>query len=179
MSRPRINAREARTIGWGATVAMAALVFTFGVLPVARRWSAREDAITMARERVARLEGMLATAAPPHTPGAMSAPLLLRGRTSDLAGSALQATLQELARTSRVSITRLEVLPDSADPATGVRASLSATTDVYGLADLLSRLQGHAPVLAAVELSVSMNPVLRGNLLQLSLGVQAPWVPMP
>ena len=179
MSRPPINAREKRTIAWGATVAVTALFIAFGVLPVARRWSAREDAIAAARERVARLEGVLATAQAGPAPGALGVPLLLRGRTPDLAGSALQAALQDLARTSRVSITRLEVVPDSTDAAAGVRASLSATTDVYGLADLLSRLQGHTPLLAAEELSVSMNPVLRGNLLQLTLGVQAPWVPVP
>ncbi|MBL8959866.1 MAG: hypothetical protein JNJ98_08445 [Gemmatimonadetes bacterium] len=178
MSRPPISARERRTIAWGATVAVTALLIAFWVLPVVRRWRAREDAIATARERLARLEGVLA-ASPAGPPGAGPPPLLLRGRTPDLAGSALQAALQDLARTSRVSITRLEVLPDSAGQAPAVRASLSATTDVYGLADLLSRLQGHTPVLAAETFTVSMNPVLRGHLLQLTLGVQAPWVPSP
>ncbi len=171
--------RERRTIAWGVTVAVTALFIAFGVLPVMRRWSAREDAIAAARERVARLEGVLATTQADPAPGAAGAPLLLRGRTADLAGSALQAALQDLARTSRVSITRLEVQPDSVGAASVVRASLSATTDVYGVADLLSRLQGHTPVLAAVELHLAMNPVLRGNLLQLTLGVHAPWVNVP
>jgi Type II secretion system (T2SS), protein M subtype b len=178
MSRPPSNARERRTIAWGAAVAFTALVLAYGVLPVARRWSAREDAIATARDRVARLEGLLAAGTSPAAPTGNA--LLIRGRTADLAGSALQAELQDLARASRVSITQLEVQADTTDPAAaGVRASLSATTDVYGLADLLARVQGHHPVLSAVELTATMNPVLRGNLLQVSLGVHAPWLAVP
>jgi type II secretory pathway component PulM len=169
------NARERRTIAWGAAIAAAALFLAFVVMPVARRWSAREDAIAAARDRVARLQGLLATGvAPlPSTPARV-----IRGRTSDLAGSALQSTLQQLARTSRVSVDRLDVQADTTDPAaTGVRAALSATTDIYGVADLLSRVQGHTPVLVTEELTLTMNPVLRGNLIAVTLGIRAPWVP--
>lgn len=181
MSRPRISARERRTVTWGAIVAAVALVVAYGVLPVARRWSAREEAIAVARDRVARLEGLVAAGPAASTiPEAAGSALLVRGRTPDLAGAALQSALQELARTSRVSVSRLEVQADSAEASSpGVRASLSATTDIYGLADVLARLNGHRPVLAATELTITMNPVLRGNLLQFTLGVRAPWLVVP
>ena len=162
-------------------MAAIALVVAYGVLPVARRWSAREDAIVVARDRLARLEGLLAAGPGAVTiPAATGSPLLVSGRTTDLAGAALQSALQELARTSRVSVSRLEVQTDSSDAASpAVRASLSATTDIYGLADVLARLNGHRPVLAATELAITMNPVLRGNLLQFTLGVRAPWLVTP
>lgn len=165
---------------WGAIVAAVALVVAYGVLPVARRWSAREDAIAVARDRVARLEGLVAAGPATALPETAGSALLVRGRTPDLAGAALQSALQELARTSRVSVSRLEVQADSTEASSpGVRASLSATTDIYGLADVLARLNGHRPVLAATELAITMNPVLRGNLLQFTLGVRAPWLVVP
>ena len=181
MSRLRISARERRTVTWGAIVAAIALVVAYGVLPVARRWSAREDAIVVARDRLARLEGLLAAGPGAVTiPAATGSPLLVRGRTPDLAGAALQSALQELARTSRVSVSRLEVQTDSSDAASpAVRASLSATTDIYGLAGVLPRLNAPRPALAAPGLAITMNPVLRGNLLQFTLGVRAPWLVTP
>lgn len=170
------SAREQSTIRWGATVVVVALALAYGVLPLVRRWREREDAIASARDQVARLQGLLLAGPVVGNPGTPA--LVIRGRTSDLAGSTLQTLVQELARSSRVSVNRLEVRPDSGDAGT-LRATLSATTDIYGLADLLARLQGHVPVLGAEELSVVPNPVLRGSLLQLTVAVRAPWVEAP
>ncbi len=161
---------------WGATVAVVALAIAYVVLPVVRRWREREEAIASARDQVARLQGVLS--AGPASAGDAPPSLVIRGRTSDLAGSTLQTLVQELARASRVSVNRLEVRPDSGE-AGALRATLSATTDIYGLADLLARLQGHVPVLSAEEVSVVPNPVLRGSLLQLTVAVRAPWVEAP
>jgi hypothetical protein len=77
-------------------------------------------------------------------------------------------------------VSRLEVLPtppDSArEAATALSASLTATTDIYGLADLLARLHRSQALMAVEELSVAPNPVLRGNLLQIAMTLRAPWL---
>lgn len=173
-------------MGVGATVAAAALFAAFVVAPTTRRWSDREAAIGAARDRVARLAGLARDQDNLVTASVDAAPpdrlRGLHGRTAALAASELQALLQEQARLSRVSVERLEVTnaPDSASRAgPRVSASLSATTDIYGVADLLTRLQSSPVLLAIEELQVSSTPVLRGNLLQVSLTVRTPLVVEP
>lgn len=182
MSVLRPNAREQRTIQAGATVMGVALLVAFVIVPFARRWSDREGAIAVARDRVARLVAL--TAQEPRLRAAAAVAgegtiRVLRGRTVALIGSDLQSLLQDYARVSRVSVTRLEV-EGSADstvaPETGLSASVSATTDVYGLADLLARIQSGPALLTVDELSVTEHPVVRGNLLQLALSVRAPFL---
>ena len=185
MSVLRPSAREQRTIQLGATVVGVALLVAFVLVPFARRWSDREGVIAVARDRVARLlaltaqEPQLRTAAAASDEGTIRA---LRGRTVALVGSDLQSLLQDYARVSRVSVTRLEV-GNAADstvaPERGLSASVSATTDVYGLADLLVRLQSGPALLVVDALAVTVNPVLRGNLLQLSLTARAPFLLEP
>lgn len=186
MSVLRPDARERRTVVIGATVAAVALFLAFAVVPTVRRWSDREAAIGAARDRVARLAGLARDqdklVAASLVPAAGDRHRGLRGRTAALAASELQALLQELARVSRVSVERLEVsdVPDT--PATSgprVSASLAATTDIYGVADLLARLQSSPVLLAVEELQVSANPVLRGNLLQVAVTVRAPLIVEP
>lgn len=182
MSVRHPDARERRTVAIGATVAAVALFIAFAVVPAVRRWSDREVAIGTARDRVARLAS-LASAQDKLVAASLVMPAddrlrALRGRTGALAGSELQALLQEQARLSRVSVERLEV-SEVADTASRVAASLSATTDVYGVADLLGRLHASPVLLAVEELQVSSNPVLRGNLLQVALTVRAPFVREP
>lgn len=181
----RIEPRERRTITIAASILVAALAFAYLVLPVARRWSDRESAISAARDRVARLQGLIEqrdqlVRVADERAGDASAPVrVIRGRTTSLAASTLQEALQEYARLSRVSITRLDVasLPDSvANAERGLPATVSAVTDIYGLADLLTRVQRGALLLNIEELSVAPNPVLRGNLLQLVLTVRAPFI---
>jgi hypothetical protein len=182
MSVRHPDARERRTVGVGATVAAVALFVAFAVVPAARRWSDREEAIGAARDRVARLarlareqDKLVAASQVALADDRLRA---LRARTGALAGSELQALLQEQARMSRVSVERLEV-SDAADTASRVAASLSATTDVYGVADLLMRLHASPVLLSVEDLQVSSNPVLRGNLLQVAITVRAPFVREP
>lgn len=184
MSVLRPNAREQRTIQLGATVAGVALLVAFAIVPFARRWSDREGAISVARDRVARLLALTAQEPQLRAAAASSEGTIrtLRGRTVALVGSDLQSLLQDYARVSRVSVTRLEVgsaADSTVAPERGLSASLSATTDVYGLADLLARLQAGPALLVVDELAVTMNPVLRGNLLQLSLTARAPFLLEP
>lgn len=168
---------------WGTGIALVSLAAAYIVAPVARRWSAREDAIAAAHDAVARLQGLVAAtptlraaSVAPGDPG----PRVLRGRTTALVGSALQALLQDLARASRTSVTRLEVASDSGSASErGVVAALTATTDIYGVADFLSRVHGSDIVLAIDDLQVTTNPVLRGDLLQMTVSVRAPFLLEP
>lgn len=185
MSGRALLPSERRTITWGALVLAAGVAWAVLIAPTGRRWRDREAAIEAARDRVARLRGLEASGpAILAAAQAAAAPTagVLQGRTVPLVASELQSLLQELARTARVSVNRLDVRPpeDSAAGTEGtLEASVAATTDIYGLADLLTRLQAHPAALRVASLQVEPNPVLRGQLLQLSLGVQAPWVVTP
>jgi hypothetical protein len=188
MSARRPDARERRTIAVSLAILGLAALAAFVVVPGARRWRDREVAIGAARERVARLQRLsaqgaeLAAVADAGAREGTGMLHVLRGRTSALAASDLQGLLQDVARMSRVSVSRLEV-SGAADPTQAgqerIVATMSATTDIYGLADLLGRLQGGSVLLAVEEVSVSPNPVLRGNLLQLALTVHAPFIVEP
>lgn len=184
-----LKPREKRTVALALGALLAAAMLGLVVMPAAQRWKARESAIDAARERVARLVGLresqdniIATASARL---ATDAPLqVIRGRTSALAASSLQAALREYARLSRVSITRLDVAQERDSTSTsmsarGIPATISAVTDIYGLADFLSRIQQGVVLLEVQELSVAPNPVLRGNLLQISIVVRAPFILEP
>jgi hypothetical protein len=183
----RLEPRERRTIAVALGVLALALVASGWVAPAIRRWNEREAAIAVTRDRVARLRELVrrqpelvaeADRREQRSPGTVR---LLRGRTVALASSELQQLLHAYARESRVSVNRLAVAdPDSSrSGATGIAATVSAVTDVYGLADLLGRLQGGAVLLSVDELSIAPNPVLRGNLLQVAVTVRAPFVLEP
>lgn len=179
-----VSPREWRTISAALVVAGGALLLAFGVLPVGRRWTAREAQIDAARDRVARLRTLVrdadriaAEANAGESRAASLSVRLLRGRTPALAASTLQSMLQDVAARSRVSITRLEVA--SAVEGAGVRvipASLSAVTDIFGLAELLTGLQHSRMLLDVREVSVTSSSALRGDLLQVAVVVHAPFL---
>lgn len=181
------DARERRTIALGGAVLAIAAFVVVVVLPTVARWRDREAMIDALRRQRAQLvaftaqRAALERAAASRARQAEGLPVrLVRGRTPALAASAVQALLQEYASASRVSVTRLDVAstPDSgATPA--IPALVSAVSDVYGLADFLSRLEHGGRWLEVTELSVSPNPSLRGELLQLSVAVRAPFVVEP
>jgi len=102
---------------------------------------------------------------------------LLRARSPALAASALQALVREHARASGVSVTRMDVAGTVDAVATpAVPATISAIGDIYGIARFLGLLQ-HGPRLLSVrELTIATNPVMRGELLQVSVTVHAPFV---
>jgi hypothetical protein len=164
---------------------VVALVIAYGVIPVARRWGAREAQISAVRDRVGRLQTLihdadrLAGEAGRRESEAAAFPVrVVRGRTPALAASSLQGMLQDIATRSQVSITRLDVAstPDSAAGPTMLPASLSAVADIYGLAELLTGLQYGPALLDVREVSVSTTSGLRGDLLQVALTVRAPFL---
>lgn len=173
----------------GGAVLVAALLLVHGVLPAAGRWSAREAAIAAERSRVERLRSLgthrerIVAEARAAAAAADSLPVrLLQGRTPALAASALQALLQEYAAASRVSVSRLDVAgaPDSTGSAgVAIPASISAVSDIYGLADFLTRIEHGHHLLTVAELSVTRSAALAGELLQLSMVVRAPVLVTP
>jgi hypothetical protein len=151
---------------------------------------ARESLIAAKRDELSRLRG-LQTATPmlreavalrearaaefPQRP--VSAP------TAALAAGVLQGVLQRYADESQLSVSELNVAgePDTtAVPLAALPATLIALGDVYGVADLLDRVQHGNTLLEVREMTVQVNPARKadggGELLQLTLVVRAPFV---
>jgi len=187
VSSRRLEARERRTVAIGVIVSVVALLMAFGVLPLVRRISAREDTIAASEARLARLRS-LTTREREVTQAARerSAQLdgigtrLLSGRTTALAASSLQALLQDYARAAQMTVSRLDVA-GAPDTSTTGDASIPATIaligDVYGLADLMTLIQNGPRLLEVRELTVTSNSALRGDLLQVTVAVRGPFVP--
>lgn len=179
-----IEPRERRTIAIGATVVAVTAVFVLGVLPFGRRWSARESMIAATRAQLARVESIAGRESElADATRALDAKLdagavrVVRAGSLALAASAIQSMVRDYGRGSVVSVTRLDAAgAPLAIGGTGVAlpATISAQGDVYGIADFLRRLQ-HGPWLVELtDLTIAPNPVLRGNLLQVSIGLRAP-----
>ncbi len=184
-----LEPRERRTIAAGAGVIAVAAMVVLGILPAARRWSEREQLISATRERLARLESIagresgLVDAARAWDARLDEAGVrVVRARTVALAASGLQSLVRDYASSSVVSVTRLDAagLPVVREgTAMALPATISAQGDIYGVADFLRRLQ-HGPwLLEITDLSIAPNPVLRGNILQVSIGLLAPVVLEP
>ncbi|MEP7380764.1 MAG: GspMb/PilO family protein [Gemmatimonadota bacterium] len=183
------DARERRTIALGGAVLGMALLLATVVVPALGRWRDREAMIDALRRERGQLISLgshaeaLQAVARARSAAVESLPVrLIHGRTAALAASSLQSVLQAYASASRVSVTRLDVA-SAADATTdgppSIPATLSAVSDVYGLADFLSRVEHGSRLLEVTELSVSANSALRGELLQISLVVRAPFVLTP
>jgi hypothetical protein len=176
---------ERRTITGAVIVSAAALLIVYAGLPLVRRWTDRESRIAAAEARIVRLravagsEGSLRTALEARREAIASWPQrLLAARTPALAASALQTLIQEYADRSRVTVSRLDVAgsPDSASrSAAAIPATVSALGDIYGMTELLSLLQ-HGPRLLDVrEMSLAPNSALKGEPLQLTVTLRAPY----
>jgi hypothetical protein len=152
----------------GAMASTVALLAAWVVLPFVGRWQDREAAIEAKQTQLAQLRALVE--AESATRQSLSARLdartalrerLLTGATPALAASELQALLQQYADESRVTLTRVDLVAESgaadADneglPAVPVR--LSAHSDIYGLAGLLSRFQYGEKLLVIDELTVN------------------------
>jgi hypothetical protein len=186
VSSPRLKARERRTLALGVTVSALALVFAYGVLPFVRRWQDREALIAAESERVAELRGLVANEQALRTALAERAAVLdgepqrlLAGRTPALAAAALQSLLQGFADQSRLTVSRLDVVGAPEATAQGlpaIPATVSALGDVYGMTEMLQLIR-NAPVrLQLDDFTVRPNPALRGELLQMTLILRAPYV---
>lgn len=184
--RPHPDARERRTIAVAIRVSAVALALAYVVIPFVQRSLARASEIELRRAQVGRMGAVVSRQ--PELERAVQArgaaldaygTRVLRGPSPALIGAELQRLLQDEARASGVSVSRLDVTgiaDSSGGPTLSMAATLSAAGDVYGLARLLRAL-ADGPVLTEVrELSIQSTSGLRGDVLQLSLGVRAPFV---
>ncbi len=180
----RLSRRERRTVVAGAVISVASLTLVFGLLPLERRWSLREDRIAAAADRLARLRYLVAHENDLRREVGMREGVsssegarILVGRTPAIAASALQSAIREYAARSSVTVNRLDVAGEP-DTATSVLpmlpASISAVGDIYGITEFLSLLQRGSPVIEIRDLTIVSNSALREGLLQISLTLRAP-----
>lgn len=184
-----LSARERRTLTWGAAAAACVIVLWLAI-PAVRQWSDREALISARRGELARLRGLkaaestLRTAVDARAARAAEFPQRpVSAATAALAAGVLQGVLQRYADDSQLSVSELNVSgePDSTSvPLAALPATLIALGDIYGVADLVSRVQNGNTLLEVREMSVQINPARRadgaGELLQVTLTVRAPFV---
>ena len=184
-----ISARDRRTLLLGA-VAVVCVLLLWVAIPFVRSWSEREALITARRDELARLAGV--TAAAPMLREAVAARSAraqefaqrpVEAATAALAAGVLQGIVQRYADDSQMSVSELNVSgePDSASVAlAALPATLIALGDVYGVADLIDRVQHGTTLLDIRELTVQVNPSRRadggGELLQVTMVMRAPFV---
>jgi hypothetical protein len=95
-----------------------------------------------------------------------------------LAGSELQSLLRRLAQQSRVTLTQLDVASaaDSSDNGSAIiPATIAGITDIAGLTELLVAIDNAPLAMDVTQFSVHPNPALKGNLLQLTATLRAPY----
>ncbi len=168
----------------GALVSATALGLAVAVVPAARRFATREELLDARRAEIARLRGLIHDEASlrqqvaERAARARSAPRrVLSARTAALAAADLQAVLRGLAASAPLAVSSLDVSgePDSTTSDV-LPASLSALGDVQAVTTFLASLRRGPFIMSVSELRVRPNSALRGQPLQLSLTVRAPWL---
>jgi type II secretory pathway component PulM len=162
----RLSQRERRVVAAGALVSALALLVVLGMLPFLRRWQDRETMIAERQAQLAQMRSLIegqadarrGLAARQRDRAAIRA-RLLTGTTPALAASSLQALLQEYADGSRIALERVDLVTEPRELGTGklrgIPVQLSGRGDIYGLADLLVRLQYGEKLLVIDELRVT------------------------
>ena len=178
-----LEPRERRTIAIGATVVAITAIVTLVLVPLGRRWSEREALIETTRQHLARVRAIVGHEA--ELAGATRAvearldaggTRLVRAKSLPQAAAAVQSMVRDYASASVVTVTRLDAAgePIASGSSVAIPATIAAQGDIYGIADFLRRLQ-HGPWLVEItDFTIAPNPVLRGNILQVSIGLRAP-----
>jgi hypothetical protein len=184
-----LSPRDRRALLFGALAVACTLAVAAGI-PVARHWRDREQLVDARRGELARLRGLSTAEATlrtevdqRETAAASFVQRPVAAATSALAAGVLQSVLQRYADESQLTVSELNVSgePDSAAVAlSALPATLIALGDVYGVTELLSRVQRGSALLEVRELTVQVNPARKaeggGELLQVTLVVRAPFV---
>jgi hypothetical protein len=178
-----LEPRERRTIAIGATVVAVAAFIVLVLVPLGRRWSEREALIAVTRHHLARVASIVGREAELAEATRRldsrldaSGTRLVRARSLPLAASAVQSMVRDYAGSSVVTVTRLDAArePIASGSSVAIPATIAAQGDIYGIADFLRRLQ-HGPwMLEITDFTIAPNPVLRGNILQVSIGLHVP-----
>lgn len=180
----RLEPRERRTIALGATIVAVAAIVVLVLLPLGRRWNEREALIAVTRQHLARVSSIVGHEAELAEATRIlesrleaSGIRLVRARTLPLAASAIQSLVRDYAQASVVTVTRLDAAGspiEGGGSGVAIPTTIAAQGDIYGIADFVRRLQ-HGPwMLELTDFTIAPNPVLRGNILQVSIGLRAP-----
>ena len=166
MTRLGFSARDRRTALFGIVAVGALIGFSRG-LPALREWE---------RARVSEASDLAAKAslarAHAHMLGVMRDSLaarkerlatvdsaMLSGTSAAAVAADLAATLDQIATSSHVKVTSMQLRADSAAPGalTRVAVRVSGTTDVAGLAAFLRAVEANDALLVVRELTVSQS----------------------
>lgn len=184
MSSSGGSSRERRVVIGGIAVLALSLLVTYGLLPAVTRWRTRDMQLERVRSQVAHLRSIQQHAAELEAAAttregqlASGVRRVIHARSSALGASALQALLQGAADASGLVVERMDVGPDLT-PEGDLTATMSMYGDVHGLAAVLAQLASAPRVTAVEQLTVQINPALRGapDVLRVTLGVRAPMV---
>ena len=177
--------RERRTIALAVSVLATALIVVYGVLPFARRWSAREELIAMRTSQIARLrwlaehESQLQSAAAVRiaSVGSVERPRTLSARSPALAASALQTLVQGYADEAGVTVREPNVAgaTDSISTSEAIPATVSAISDIYGLSTFLSRLQHGTTLVDIREITIAISEDHSNTRLPTAGSPKIPW----
>ena len=186
-----VKARERRVVAVGAIVVAVGLLLAYVMLPFARHWNMREQALRAVRAQSDTLAGLIASASQLEAVASAQERLLassnrrvLHARSATLAASSLQSLLQDASDASHLVVTRLDVAQDlsqQTSPETAPDSSLNVTTqsasrgravslpatlaaycDIVGLAALLDHLARAPRVVYVERITVQQNSSLRG-----------------
>jgi hypothetical protein len=161
-----LSRRERRVVSAGAAVCLLSLLTIWVVLPFARRWQDREEAIVARQGQLGQLRSLVLREAATREGLVVRQKervalreRLLTGATPALAASNLQGLLQGYADGSRVTLDRVDVVAEpgvpSGDSLPAIPVRLSGQGDIYGLSELLTRFQSGPKLLIVDELKVT------------------------
>lgn len=186
MPRPDRNAAplDARGILIVVTAALIAISAGSGIRRLAAHWIDREATITMKQEQLQRLRALLANADAVRDSVSVrearhaTMPQLIAARSAAAAGAEVQSFVQDQAQMARVSVQSLDIA--GASEVTGavavVPVTVTALGDIYGVTAWLEALQRGPRLLDIRELTITPNSALRGEPLQVSVTLRAPFV---
>ncbi len=163
----RLSGRERLVVSVGAALGLAALLASYVAIPQARRWSEREEMISVRADQLARLQSVLADSSEVH--GALAElrsrreameRRLLAGPTVAVAASDLQLRLNRYVTDAGMELQRVDAVAQGADDGVlrRIPAQISVRGDVRGLVSLLAGLQDGDALLAVENLRVSVAP---------------------
>lgn len=161
----RVSPRERWFILAGAGAVTALSLLSGVVLPLARRWTERENAYVATQDQWARLAGLTAgidqlknTRDTQRLAQGTESGRLVTGATPALAASDLQGLLQRFAEEHGVQLDRVDVAGQPRPDRGGlvaIPAQLQGQSDIIGLVDFLFRIQVSQVLLVVDELAVN------------------------
>lgn len=168
----------------GVAISAISLFVAFAVLPFVRHWSAREQLIAGQSDRLERTRQLIRNEPlmrrkleAQRLSADATSQRLLSARTPALAASALQSVLQSFADQSQMTVSQLDVTgpPDSTSSFIAIPAVISAIGEIESVTHMLSLIQ-HGPLLLHLhEMTIRPNPALKGDLLQMTVTLRAPY----